>query len=129
MKRTHLKQYKGFNPPTKPINKVSKSNSAKRRISGDAVDRKRLKDAPCLICDRPGEHLHHLVTKAAHPELRHEPLNWVKLCAVCHDTLAHGTAANQKRFKIVVESIYPGIWDELEALSLKLSKGIQSSDE
>jgi len=78
-----------------PLNKLSQSRTAKNRRAQDAQDRKALKKRTllCELCEQEGfsvtaVDLHHMRTKASHPELRHVPANWVALCRH-HHTCAH----------------------------------------
>jgi hypothetical protein len=42
----------------------------------------------CQAClEAEGAECHHLFTKAAHPELRHDPRNGILLCVYCHQTV------------------------------------------
>jgi len=78
--------------PPKSTEKVRMKKIGKRgkiHAKADARTRRAYIEAHgslCEICTKPGEHLHHVRTKAAHPNLRHDHRNLMFLCAACHKT-------------------------------------------
>lgn len=68
-----------------PINKTSaKSGGVKYRDLLDRVACREKANSLCQRCNGVGTQLHHVLTKAAHPELRHFEGNHLWVCDACH---------------------------------------------
>jgi 5-methylcytosine-specific restriction endonuclease McrA len=71
-----------------------------RHAYGDRKDRQALVERDgemCARCGRPGDHLHHILCKSSHPDLRRKPENHILLCRECHD-YAHSHIGDFRRF-------------------------------
>lgn len=72
-----------------------------------------VRQSPCARCGAPSDHAHHVLTRAAYPELGLCPENVLPLCSGCH-AMAHAEPA---AFGLWLDTYKPGLKAYLRRLA------------